>query len=675
MKGENWELPTGAHNFFPRTDTDRLVNEDNYLVWAARMKLGFKAAKLMDVVDGTDPKPSTSGDTKEIELWEKKDFAAQAMIMGCVTNELVIKISEAKTAKDAWDSFATEFGQTGSGSLMLWIKQLVRPMAPGDDVSEHVSAYQKAARHLTIAGFEIPEAIAAGILLSTLPSNPDDPASWNHFVSSIKIDQKLTTMSAVVNAILEEKRRLTSTTNSDSRTQESALAALEASARKSGKKFCRNCRREGHEVPECWAPGGGKAGKGPKRKAKGKKKEKANEVTEPGGGDEDSNHVIYEKSFMAAEAEFSLYSGSELSQETHQDPKLVEDQSYRIRSANGPPPVIIDSGTSSHIHSIPSDFVTSNPNASGDIRGFGGGRRRIIARGEAHLHATHPKGGTIHLRLKNTCLVPDSTSTLISVSRLDDSGCYTVFGDGKCVTFEKKDSGKFMNDLIIREKIVLTGSRADDRLYYLNAPRTTTEISNLIVPSPSITSTIEKLHHKTGHLNYPAIKWMYREGYFGKVKLSKTELNSESPVCASCMKGKITRASFPPSTRDRATKRLGRVYSDLWGPAPVSTPNGSRYAMTFTDDNSRLVWIYFLRMKSQAFETFKVWLEEVERERQGRNWRNCLRIMDGSILTNRFRISVLNEASRSERLPLIHLNRMGWPNGITGLSLIVSVLC
>ena len=36
--------------------------------------------------------------------------------------------------------------------------------------------------------------------------------------------------------------------------------------------------------------------------------------------------------------------------------------------------------------------------------------------------------------------------------------------------------------------------------------------------------------------------------------------------------------------------------------------------MTFTDDNLRWVWVYFLKHKNQAFEVFKSWLAMVENE-------------------------------------------------------------
>ncbi|EPQ49819.1 hypothetical protein GLOTRDRAFT_134575 [Gloeophyllum trabeum ATCC 11539] len=73
------------------------------------------------------------------------------------------------------------------------------------DPAAHVTSYQEAVSHLATTGFDIPAFVTAAILLSTLPSEPGDPDSWNQFVAGIKIN-KTTTLSTIVNAILEEKR-------------------------------------------------------------------------------------------------------------------------------------------------------------------------------------------------------------------------------------------------------------------------------------------------------------------------------------------------------------------------------------------------------------------------------------------------------------------------------------
>ena len=52
---------------------------------------------------------------------------------------------------------------------------------------------------------------------------------------------------------------------------------------------------------------------------------------------------------------------------------------------------------------------------------------------------------------------------------------------------------------------------------------------------------------------------------------------------------------------------LDLVHSDVWEPAPIEARGGARYYVTFIDDFSRKVWIYFLKEKSEVFSKFKAW--------------------------------------------------------------------
>ncbi len=67
-----------------------------------------------------------------------------------------------------------------------------------------------------------------------------------------------------------------------------------------------------------------------------------------------------------------------------------------------------------------------------------------MKRDEFQVTAKLPKKGCARLRLKDTCFVLDSHPSLISVSRLEDAKHYTLFGNSKCVTFEKDDHSKLM---------------------------------------------------------------------------------------------------------------------------------------------------------------------------------------------------------------------------------------
>ena len=73
---------------------------------------------------------------------------------------------------------------------------------------------------------------------------------------------------------------------------------------------------------------------------------------------------------------------------------------------------------------------------------------------------------------------------------------------------------------------------------------------------------------------------MIWKGTIHGANLTQAELSTTPPPCDSCLKGKSIQALFPASQSKQAETVLGLIHSNLWGPAPVQTLNGSHYLMT-----------------------------------------------------------------------------------------------
>ncbi|MDM1593453.1 transposase family protein, partial [Escherichia coli] len=69
------------------------------------------------------------------------------------------------------------------------------------------------------------------------------------------------------------------------------------------------------------------------------------------------------------------------------------------------------------------------------------------------------------------------------------------------------------------------------------------------------------------------------------------------------------------------------IHSDIWGPAQTPTINGKRYYITFIDDYTRFIWVYFLKEKSEALNRFMDFKTYVEK--QYGQWIKCLRTDGG----------------------------------------------
>ena len=96
--------------------------------------------------------------------------------------------------------------------------------------------------------------------------------------------------------------------------------------------------------------------------------------------------------------------------------------------------------------------------------------------------------------------------------------------------------------------------------------------------------------------------------------------------CKYCVVGKLCRVRFKTATHNTKGK-LDYVHSDIWGPERVASKGGTQYFMSFIDDHSRKVWVYFLKNKSDTFTTFKKWKAEVENQTERKL--KCLRIDNG----------------------------------------------
>ncbi|TXG67351.1 hypothetical protein EZV62_008626 [Acer yangbiense] len=103
-------------------------------------------------------------------------------------------------------------------------------------------------------------------------------------------------------------------------------------------------------------------------------------------------------------------------------------------------------------------------------------------------------------------------------------------------------------------------------------------------------------HAKLGHLSSLVLKKVLNGMYF-ICNVSAIDF------CESCKLGKLHQWTYPKSTT-KTTSPLELIHTDLWGPSPVPSSGGHRYYILFIDDFSRYIWVYLMKLKSEAFSTF-----------------------------------------------------------------------
>jgi histone deacetylase 1/2 len=83
-------------------------------------------------------------------------------------------------------------------------------------------------------------------------------------------------------------------------------------------------------------------------------------------------------------------------------------------------------------------------------------------------------------------------------------------------------------------------------------------------------------------------------------------------VCDSCQLAKSHQLPYPVST-SVSTTPLELMFSDVWGPTPVSVGK-HEYYVSFIDDFSKFMWIYLLKKRSDVYQVFQNFQQLVERK-------------------------------------------------------------
>eukprot|EP00253_Pinus_taeda_P009176 PITA_09176 len=182
----------------------------------------------------------------------------------------------------------------------------------------------------------------------------------------------------------------------------------------------------------------------------------------------------------------------------------------------------------------------------------------------------------------------------------------THSGEGKIVEFSPHDV--VIKDLRDPKQILATGIADDStRLYKFHNFGS----SNLPSVFVAHNDEVSKLwHERFGHLNYCSLQHLCKENMVTGLPI----VSCRNGVCSGCVLGKHHRDSFEKRASWHASAPLQIVHSDLCGPLPVASFSGCKYFLTFIDEFSRRTWVYFLKLKSEVFNTFLAFKAFVEKQ-------------------------------------------------------------
>ena len=81
--------------------------------------------------------------------------------------------------------------------------------------------------------------------------------------------------------------------------------------------------------------------------------------------------------------------------------------------------------------------------------------------------------------------------------------------------------------------------------------------------------------------------------------LPQLEVHKDT-MCEGCQYGTAHRQPYTEA-KYQTKKPLEIILSNVFGPVKPQSISGIRYMLTFIDDYSRYVWVYFIKEKSEVF--------------------------------------------------------------------------
>ncbi|KAJ9557371.1 hypothetical protein OSB04_011985 [Centaurea solstitialis] len=151
----------------------------------------------------------------------------------------------------------------------------------------------------------------------------------------------------------------------------------------------------------------------------------------------------------------------------------------------------------------------------------------------------------------------------------------------------------------------LDNSTPVDGLYTVNLKDNNSEIYHISKRSKDIEDQTYLWHCRLGHINKKRVELLLKGGFLGNFDYKPFD------NCESCLSGKMTKQPFN-NENERATDLLEIIHTDVCGPFSHVARGGYRYFITFTDDFSRYGYVYLMRHKSETFEKFKEYQNEVQ---------------------------------------------------------------
>ena len=218
--------------------------------------------------------------------------------------------------------------------------------------------------------------------------------------------------------------------------------------------------------------------------------------------------------------------------------------------------------------------------------------RKLASKGSGNIVIKRNIGGKIII--KYVFYVPDMKCNLMIIGQLVEKGFSTTMNGDTLKLFDAK------------KNLVLKYTLSKNRTYISNISS-----DKMTCMSATISEYTETLwHFRYGHLNFKSLcELNSKELVHGVPKL-----NIRKFICEIYVKSKKSRFPFVSKAPKRASATLQVIHYDICDPFEVASLGGNKYFITFVDKFTRMIWLYTIKIKSEALDIFRKFKVFVEKE-------------------------------------------------------------
>lgn len=532
------------------THIEKLIDHESYKLWKVCTTVLFKANALYEIVNGSKKLNDLTKDEEKAD-WIRKDARAQKIIITSVDRKFLFHVINCKTSSEMYTKLCELFERGAEEEVNNELQEYYNFKFENDmDMATFIMKIENMAFKLNVLDQNISDKMIMNKIIASLPKN------YSYFKSawdSTPRDEK-TKSNLIARLLAEESRNKTGETEPNQvafKVEEKKGKYNHNKPSCSSERKCFICDSTSHLAKSC-------------PKNTNSKREKYCRTCKK------SNHWEKDCYFRKKESK------------KKPEKEKVAFLTYGNDCDDKRKTFVVDSGSSSHMSHDKSLVVNFREKMTEVLVAKKSQCMKVEGVGEI-------EGASCVL--ENVLYSPDLTKNLISVNAITEKDGVVTFAKDKVVI--TKDGNKIME-----------GTKQGNGLYTVNLDYHEKEV--LFTEK---TDLALEWHKKLGHMSVSYMKKLVP--MVNGINLCENDFNNLNPVCEVCLQAKQSRFPFS-SERQRATRPLQIIHTDLVGPIEPKTWDGKRYALTFLDDFTNYTKVELLETKNEAEEYIKEYINEAE---------------------------------------------------------------